>query len=108
MEAFRWEAKLSRQRCVSGLPRSPEWLSCVDPRRRSHSLASPPPLSSTQQAELDKWVPAAAAFPHAPLYADGSGGREITQDNVADCSVVTALIVAAEHHRKFRSRVSPA
>lgn len=33
------------------------------------------------------------------------GGRDIVQDNVDDCSLVSALIIAAEHDAKFGSRV---
>lgn len=34
-------------------------------------------------------------------------GTAVVQDNVSDCSVVTALIVAAEHHARHRSKVRP-
>lgn len=33
-------------------------------------------------------------------------GRSIVQDNIDDCSLVAALIVGAEHHAKFGSKVS--
>lgn len=32
-------------------------------------------------------------------------GTDVVQDNVTDCSVVAALIVAAEHHARHRSKV---
>lgn len=71
----------------------------------SHRPAPPPPLDNTQQAEFGRWQPLPIAFPDTKVYSPDLYGSNITQDNVADCSVVTALIVAAEHHRKFSSRV---
>lgn len=68
--------------------------------------APPPALSESQTAEFDKWLPAAQAFPDSCIIHSALLGRDIVQDNVADCSVVTALIVASEHHRKFGSSVS--
>lgn len=40
------------------------------------------------------------------MVAEAVSGRDIVQDNVADCSLVAALIIGAQHHAKFGSRVS--
>lgn len=65
----------------------------------------PPPMSSIQQAAGCTWVRAALAFPDAVVAKDKTRGRDVIQDNVSDCSIVTALMVAAEHHARFRSHV---
>ena len=49
---------------------------------------------------------AAVVFPQAVVAKDTTRGKDILQDNVSDCSIVTALMVAAEHNARFRSRVS--
>lgn len=66
-----------------------------------------PPLSPAQLAENCTWQPADAAFPNAIMIDVKLSGRGIVQNNVADCSLVTALIIAAEHRARFGSRVHP-
>lgn len=51
------------------------------------------------------WLSAREVFPHASMISSTLAGRDIRQDNVADCSLVTALIVAAEHRAKFGPQV---
>ncbi|GAA5838368.1 hypothetical protein JCM9279_003224 [Rhodotorula babjevae] len=67
---------------------------------------APPPLSPAQQAAGCTWVRCAEALPGARMVAASVRGLDVVQDNVADCSVVSALIVAAEHHARHRSRLA--
>ncbi|TKA51896.1 hypothetical protein B0A53_04926 [Rhodotorula sp. CCFEE 5036] len=64
-------------------------------------------LSIAQLSAGCTWVRAAVVFPQAVVAKDTTRGKDILQDNVSDCSIVTALMVAAEHHARFRSRIHP-
>lgn len=65
-----------------------------------------PPMSPAQLTAGCTWVRAAVVFPQAVVAKDTTRGNDILQDNVSDCSIVTALMVAAEHHARFRSRLA--
>ncbi|BGP28609.1 cysteine protease [Rhodotorula toruloides] len=65
-----------------------------------------PPLSPAQQAQGCTYRRATDILPDAKLFDDRIRGQDIVQDNVSDCSVVAALIVAAEHHAKFGSKLA--
>ncbi|GAA5903179.1 hypothetical protein JCM8208_002229 [Rhodotorula glutinis] len=77
---------------------------------QGHQAAGPapplPPLSPAQEAAGCSWVPCGEALPGASMVGDSVRGTDVVQDNVADCSVVTALIVAAEHHARYRSNLA--
>lgn len=74
-----------------------------------HSLDSvQPQLSPIQLEQGVTWRPAEEALPGAQMVTENISGRYIVQDNVSDCSLVAALIVGAEHHGKFGSKVSAA
>ncbi|GAA5992078.1 hypothetical protein JCM10908_000731 [Rhodotorula pacifica] len=99
------DAVLAQGAEVSG-HRLPRWKhSDADPSR-STAAVPPPAMSPVQLAAGCTWTRAAAAFPDAIVALDTTRGKDILQDNVSDCSVVTALIVAAEHHARFRSRLA--
>jgi hypothetical protein len=44
-------------------------------------------------------------LPSAKAFSPEAKGSEIVQENISDCSVVAALIVSAEHHARFGSKV---
>ncbi|GAA5934598.1 hypothetical protein JCM1841_004190, partial [Sporobolomyces salmonicolor] len=67
--------------------------------------AQQPALSPAQLAQGCTWTPAVEAFQNFSIAGAGICGREIVQDNVSDCSLVAALIVGAEHHAKFGSKL---
>ncbi|POY71276.1 hypothetical protein BMF94_5588 [Rhodotorula taiwanensis] len=75
----------------------------------TRSPLPPPNLSRTQIENGCTWTSASKVFPQACIAAEtpveSNQGAYIAQDNVSDCSLVTALVVAAEHHRKFGSRL---
>ncbi|KAM0756527.1 cysteine proteinase [Meredithblackwellia eburnea MCA 4105] len=60
-----------------------------------------PPLSPGQLAEGAVWT----SSPPIPMIKENYSGVHIVQDNVDDCSLVAALIVGAEHHAKFGSKL---
>ncbi|KAK4050476.1 cysteine protease [Microbotryomycetes sp. JL221] len=65
----------------------------------------PPPLSSAQVAPKRRWQSLRQVLPNADMIKDDrTSEHAIVQDNVSDCSLVSALIVGAQHHRKFCSR----
>jgi hypothetical protein len=64
-----------------------------------------PSLSPLQVDQQCVWKRAVEALPGARMVFPKISGRGIVQDNVADCSLVAALIVGAEHHAKFGSKV---
>jgi len=68
---------------------------------------SQPTLSPLQLDQRACWRPASEVLPKAQMVSRSLKGRDIVQDNVSDCSLVSALIIGAEHHSKFGSRVSP-
>jgi hypothetical protein len=72
------------------------------PRR---SRPSQPPLSPAQLNASATWVSARQAFTSVEMYSKDARSSDIVQDNVSDCSVVAALIVAAEHHSRYNSKV---
>ncbi|GAA5915726.1 hypothetical protein JCM5296_004368 [Sporobolomyces johnsonii] len=67
--------------------------------------AQQPALSLAQLAQGCTWIPSSQAFQNASIAGASICGREIVQDNVSDCSLVAALIVGAEHHAKFGSKL---
>ncbi|KWU46727.1 cysteine proteinase [Rhodotorula sp. JG-1b] len=75
------------------------------PSSTSAALPSPP-MSPAQLMAGCTWVRAAVVFPQAVVAKDTTRGKDILQDNVSDCSIVTALMVAAEHNARFRSRLA--
>lgn len=87
-----------------------ESVSQVRSGRAKPALPSPadsqPVLSPLQLQQRTSWRPAAEVFPMAQMVAKSLRGRDIVQDNISDCSLVSALIVGAEHHSKFGSKVS--
>lgn len=75
-------------------------------QRRNAGNDDQPMLSPSQLALGGNWQRSEVAFSQASMISQDISGRHIVQDNVADCSLVAALIVGAEHHAKFGSRVS--
>lgn len=77
-------------------------------RLRTHSdrnRNTQPALAPAQiQARVD-WKRATQVLPNAAMVFPASSGKDIVQDNLTDCSLVAALIVGAEHHSKFGSKV---
>ncbi|PRQ76937.1 hypothetical protein AAT19DRAFT_12355, partial [Rhodotorula toruloides] len=65
-----------------------------------------PPLSPAQQSQGCTYRRSTDILPQAKLLDERTRGQDIVQDNVSDCSVVAALIVAAEHHAKFGSKLA--
>ncbi|GAA5907979.1 Rim13p [Sporobolomyces salmoneus] len=64
-----------------------------------------PTLSSVQQDRGCSWKRASMILPGACIAKRETNGRAILQDNVSDCSLVAALIVAAEHHSRYGSKL---
>ncbi|GAA5898620.1 hypothetical protein JCM6882_000881 [Rhodosporidiobolus microsporus] len=96
---------VERGGAVNGL-RLPRWR--VQDEQVSHNPASSPsqpPLSPTQLASQCAWTSAARALPGVKMYDRAARGCDIVQDNVSDCSLIAALIVAAEHHAHFGSKL---
>ncbi|GAA5965022.1 hypothetical protein JCM8115_005686 [Rhodotorula mucilaginosa] len=99
------DAVLASGSLISG-HRLARWTS-KDTRPAPTSAALPsPPMSPAQLSAGCTWVRAAVVFPQAVVAKDTTRGKDILQDNVSDCSIVTALMVAAEHHARFRSRLA--
>lgn len=69
------------------------------------SFSIQPTLSPSQLEEIDIWKRAELAFPDSVMIAKECSGRDVQQDNIADCSLLAALIVAIEHHSKYNSKV---
>ncbi|TNY20273.1 hypothetical protein DMC30DRAFT_447194 [Rhodotorula diobovata] len=65
-----------------------------------------PALSPAQQSAQCSWVRYREALPGACMLGNTVRGSDVVQDNVTDCSVVAALIVAAEHHARHRSKLA--
>jgi len=67
----------------------------------------PRPTLSSKHVEQDCiWKRPSRRLPVILPDAGSVTGRDIIQDNLSDCSVVASLIVSAEHHAKFGSKVS--
>ncbi|KAM0793367.1 hypothetical protein ACM66B_000822 [Microbotryomycetes sp. NB124-2] len=66
----------------------------------------PPPMSAAQLEQQHRYQSLSEVLPQARMIEPAVTGRQVVQDNVADCSLVSALIIGAEHHAKFGSRVS--
>lgn len=52
------------------------------------------------------WTSPSEILPEASMVSESKGGRDIKQDNISDCSLIAAFIIAEEHRAKFGSRVS--
>jgi hypothetical protein len=75
--------------------------------RRGHRDAqSQPALSPGQIARSSGWRRPEEILSEVVLVKQPVTGRDIVQDVITDCSLVAGLIVCAEHHAKFGSRVS--
>ncbi|GAA6006476.1 hypothetical protein JCM10207_004945 [Rhodosporidiobolus poonsookiae] len=99
------DSVLARGGIVLGL-RVPRWIPEYEQEAASSSLPTEQPaLSPGQVAASCRWLRAAEAFPGAAMLEHPLHGRSIVQANVSDCSVVAALIVAAEHHARFNSKL---
>lgn len=70
----------------------------ADAYPREAASSPPPELAGA------RWVRASEALPGAIMF---DSRCRVTQSNVADCSLVAALVVSLEHHRKFQSKVRP-
>ncbi|GAA5834962.1 hypothetical protein JCM11251_002073 [Rhodosporidiobolus azoricus] len=90
---------------VNGL-RLPRWRT-HDEQGITSVAAAPeqPALSSAQSARQCTWIRAPEVFQNAHMYDRTARGCDIVQDNVSDCSLIAALIVAAEHHAHIGSRL---
>ncbi|GAA6031892.1 hypothetical protein JCM8097_003322 [Rhodosporidiobolus ruineniae] len=97
------DAVVERGSVVNGL-KLPRWRA-GDEKSSTEAAIEQPPLSPAHTASACAWAAASQALPHAPLVRSGARGHEIVQDNVSDCSVVAALIVAGEHHARFGSKL---
>ena len=71
-----------------------------------HSRPELPKLSSTQIEANCVWKPANEALLDTKIFVEQCRGCDVSQGNVSDCSLVSALIVGIEHHAKFGSKVS--
>ncbi|ORY40903.1 hypothetical protein BCR35DRAFT_327462 [Leucosporidium creatinivorum] len=98
------DAVLERSSTVNGV-RLPRWTTRDAVDQPFHPTDSQPTLSPLQLQQRACWRPAAEVFPTAQMVASSLRGRDIVQDNVSDCSLVSALIVGAEHHSKFGSKL---
>ncbi|GEM06139.1 calcium-dependent cysteine-type endopeptidase [Rhodotorula toruloides] len=100
LQLARWKA--SEGVSPYDLPLPPLSLALLtDPRRLPQ-----PPLSLAQQAQGCTYHKFTETLPGAKLFDDRIREHDIVQDNVSDCSVVAALIVAAAHHAKFGSKLA--
>ncbi|GAA5859581.1 hypothetical protein JCM8547_006151 [Rhodosporidiobolus lusitaniae] len=99
------DAVIERGAVVNKL-RLPRWRAQDDVEETSPTpRPEQPPLSPPQLEQACTWVSARRAFPSAPVFSKDGRSSDIVQDNVSDCSVVAALIVAAEHHSRFDSKL---
>ncbi|BGP04545.1 cysteine protease [Rhodotorula toruloides] len=65
-----------------------------------------PPLAPAQQAQGCTYRRATDILPDSNLLDERIRGQDIVQDNITDCSVVAALIVAGEHQARFGSKLA--
>ncbi|KAL8283191.1 hypothetical protein RQP46_005969 [Phenoliferia psychrophenolica] len=84
---------------VVGQQRYPRW-SDADRIPNSSAVGPQPALSPGQLLAGATYQRA----PTVPMISQDFAGTSIVQDNVDDCSLVAALIVGADHHRKFGSK----
>lgn len=71
-------------------------------------IATPPELPKLSPTQLEAdctWKSAQEALPGAKLFAEQCRGCDVSQGNVSDCSLVSAMIVGIEHHAKFGSKL---
>ncbi|KAK4055292.1 cysteine protease [Microbotryomycetes sp. JL201] len=73
--------------------------------RNRESARERPPMSAAQTERKRRYQSLAEVLPGACMIKPNVSGRQVVQDNVSDCSLVSALIIGAEHHAKFGSRV---
>ncbi|GAA5870476.1 hypothetical protein JCM16303_002018 [Sporobolomyces ruberrimus] len=64
-----------------------------------------PALSTEQQGRGCVWKRGSEVLPGVAVALAETSGRSIQQDNVSDCSLIAALIISAEHHAKFGSKL---
>ncbi|KAI5480066.1 calcium-dependent cysteine-type endopeptidase [Pseudohyphozyma bogoriensis] len=93
------DAVVERSTTISGA-RYERWTTQDQQPRPSPKSQIKPPLSTSQLSEGATW----RRQTQVPVARPVCSGKNIVQDNVSDCSLVAALIVAAEHHTKFGSK----
>ncbi|GAA5855375.1 hypothetical protein JCM5353_001745 [Sporobolomyces roseus] len=83
----------------------PRW-NTYDTTTQGNAKLFPRPTLSPKYVEQDCiWKRPSRRLPVILPDAGSVNGRDIIQDNLSDCSVVAALIVSAEHHAKFGSKL---
>ncbi|GAA5922691.1 Rim13p [Sporobolomyces koalae] len=98
------DSVLARSSFLDG-QRLPRWTEQAAIAATSSNVFRRPSPSREQEAVGCTWKRAHDILPNAHIARAGIDGRSIHQDNISDCSLVAALIIAAEHNARFSSRL---